>query len=284
MTWNPPGPALLFCPGDRPDRFGKALDRADAVILDLEDGVAPGERPAARAAVARSDLDPARTIVRVNRVGSPDHTADLATVRSTDYSCVMLAKAVSADQILQVTEATGADVLALVETPLGVLRAGDIAAAPGCVGLMWGAEDLIAAMGGTSSRFPELCVGPGQTPGAYRDVARNARTAVALAASAFGRWAIDAVHLDIHDDYGLLAEARDAVAMGFAGTACVHPDQAAVVRQAYAPSPERVAWAHRLLAAAEDEPGVFAFEGLMVDQPLLAQAQAVLRRSGEQAR
>jgi citrate lyase subunit beta / citryl-CoA lyase len=280
MTWKPPGPAVLFCPGDRSDRFAKALERADAVILDLEDGVAPPGRGAARTAVARSELDPVRVIVRINRVGSTDHDDDVATVRATSYSCVMLAKTESGAQVAQVAEATGAVVLALVETPLGVLRAAEISATPGCAGLMWGAEDLIASMGGTGSRFPALCAGPGQVPGAYRDVARHARSVVALAAAAFGRWAVDAVHLDFRDYAGLLAEARDAAALGFAATACVHPDQAAVVRRAYAPSAEQVDWASRVLAEADHQPGVFAFEGRMIDGPVLAHARAIHHRAG----
>jgi citrate lyase subunit beta/citryl-CoA lyase len=278
MMWIPPGPALLFCPADRPDRFGKALERADAVILDLEDGVAAPARPVARTAVARSGLDPARSIVRINRVGSADHDDDVAAVRTSGYSCVMLAKAESGPQVTRLAEATGAEILALIETPLGVLRAGEIAAADGCVGLMWGAEDLIAAMGGTDSRFADLCAGPGQVPGAYRDVARHTRSVVALSASAFGRWAVDAVHLDFRDQAGLLAEACDAAAMGFTATACIHPDQVAVVHRAYVPSAERLNWARRVLAAAEAEPGVFTFEGLMIDQPVLRQAEAILRR------
>ncbi len=79
------GPALLFCPADRPDRFAKALERADAVILDLEDAVAPENRGAAREAIAAADLDPARVIVRVNELGTPDFDADLAALAGTAY-------------------------------------------------------------------------------------------------------------------------------------------------------------------------------------------------------
>lgn len=278
MTWNPPGPALLFCPGDRPDRFAKALARADAVILDLEDSVASMDKSSARSAVARSGLDPERTIVRINQVSAPSHDEDVAALRATDYRCVMLSKAESGDQIRQVAEATAAVVLALVETPLGVVRATDIAEAEGCAGLMWGSEDLIAAMGGTASRFAYLHAGPGQIPGAYRDVAQHTRSVVALAAAAFGRWAVDAVHLDIRDEGGLLAEARDAAALGFAGTGCIHPSQAAVVRRAYAPSEEQVDWARRVLAVAERGERVSRVDGQMVDGPLFRQAEAILRR------
>src|SRR5699024_8484191 len=152
-AWIPPGPALLFCPADRPERYGKAADRADVVIVDLEDAVAPADRPAAREALRASTLDPDRTIVRVNPTGTDDHVADLEALADTDYRCVMLAKTGSAAQVTDLHSTTGAAVLALVETPLGVVRAEEIAAAPGCAGMMWGAEDLLAAMGGSTSRF-----------------------------------------------------------------------------------------------------------------------------------
>ena len=278
MTWYPPGPALLFCPGDRPDRFGKALDRADAAILDLEDAVASVDKERARAEVARAELDPDRTIVRSSQTSSPGHADDVAAVRAGGYRCVMLSKSESGDQIRQVAEVIDGVVLALVETPLGVVRANDIAEAEGCVGLMWGSEDLIAAMGGTASRFAYLHAGPGQVPGAYRDVARHARSVVALAAAAFGRWAVDAVRMDIRDEGGLLAEARDAAALGFAATAFIHPTQAAIVRRAYEPTEEQVDWARRVLAAAEDGERVVRVDGHMVDGPMFRQAEAILRR------
>ena len=278
MTWNPPGPALLFCPGDRPDRFQKAIDRADAVVLDLEDAVAGPDKGQARIAVAKSDLDPERTVVRIAQTSSPEHSLDVEVVRSTGYWCVMLSKAESGDQVRRVADATGAVVLALVETPLGVVRANDIAEAEGCVGLMWGSEDLIVAMGGTASRFGYLHGGPGQVPGAYRDVARHTRSVVALAAAAFGRWAVDAVHLDIRDEAGLLAEARDAAALGFAATGCIHPIQAAVVRRAYAPSEDQVDWARHVLAARKHGERVIRVGGQMIDGPLFRQAEAILRR------
>ena len=278
-TWVPPGPALLFCPADRPERYGKAADRADVVILDLEDAVAPADRPAARDALRASALDPERTIVRVNPVGTEDHAADLEAVAGTAYRCVMLAKSESAAQVTDVHTATGAAVLALVETPLGVVRAEEIASAPGCTGMMWGAEDLLAAMGGSTSRFSTAEAGGPRVAGEYRDVPRHARARVALAAAAFGRWAVDSVHLDIADEAGQRAEALDAVALGFAGTACIHPSQVAVVRQAYAPDDDEVAWARKVLAAAEHNQGVFQLDGRMVDGPVFRQAEATMRRA-----
>lgn len=277
--WTPPGPAMLFCPADRPERHTKAAERADVVVLDLEDAVAPDRRPAAREALRSSSLDPERTIVRVNAAGTDDHAADLEAVSATDHRCLMLAMTESAAQVADLHAATGAWVLALVETPLGVVRSEEIAAAPGCAGLMWGAEDLIAAMGGSTSRYSAEEAGGPRVAGEYRDVPRHARARVALAAAAFGRWAVDSVHLDIGDTAGQRAEALDAVALGYAATACIHPSQVAVIRQAYAPTGDEIDWARRVLDAARENPGVFQLDGRMVDGPVFRQAEATLRRA-----
>lgn len=266
MTAFTMGPTLLFCPADRRDRYAKAAERADAVILDLEDAVASADKARARAAVLASDLDPARTIVRVNPADSPEHAADLDAVRRTRYRTVMLAKTAGAGQLAGLA---GLDIVALVETAAGVLHAGEIAAAPGVVALLWGADDLVASLGGTSSRWPD---------GRYRDVARHARSTVLVAAGAHHKAAVDAAHLDLDDLDGLAAEARDAVASGFRATACVHPAQVPVVRAAYRPGPDEVDRARALLAAAEGAPGVFRWDGRMVDGPVLAHAREVLRR------
>lgn len=262
------GPALLFCPADRPDRYAKAAERADAVILDLEDAVAPDDKARAREALAASDLDPARTIVRINPAGTPDHDADLAALAQTGYRTVMLAKCAGAADVAGLA---GYDVVALVETAAGLLDVAQIAAAPGVVALMWGAEDLVASLGGSSSRRPD---------GAYRDVARHARSAVLVAARAHGKAAIDAVHVDIGDHDGLAAEVADAVASGFGATACIHPGQVPVVRAGYRPTPDDVERARALLEAARGERGAFRWRGQLVDGPILKHAEEVLRRAG----
>ncbi len=259
------GPALLFCPADRPDRYAKAAERADAVILDLEDAVAPEHREAARAALVEHPLDPATTIVRVNPHGTDDFDLDLAAVRAAGYRTVMLAKATSVDGLADF------DVIALCETAAGVLAAPVLAAQPNVVAMMWGAEDLVASLGGTASRFRD---------GHYRAVALHARSAVLIAAGANEKAAIDTVHLDIADSAGLGAEARDAAASGFAATACIHPDQVATIREAYAPTDEQIEYARAVLLAAEGERGVFAFRGAMVDEPVLALARRMVARGG----
>ncbi|GAB4099208.1 CoA ester lyase [Sinomonas halotolerans] len=272
--WSAPfamGPALLFCPADRPERFAKAADRADAVILDLEDAVAPDAKADARRNLVEVPLDPERTIVRVNALSSAHFEADLEALEETPYTTVMLAKAESAEDLALLRSYR---VIALCETAAGVLTAPAIAAAPNTVALMWGAEDLIASLGGTSSRSAD---------GAYRAVALHARSSVLLAAGAHGKAAVDAVYTDIPDLAGLAEEAADAAASGFAAKACIHPNQAGPVRAAYAPTAEQVAEARDLLAAAEAAgTGVFQHRGQMVDGPILRHAESVLRRAGDE--
>lgn len=266
------GPALLFCPADRPDRFAKALDRADAVILDLEDAVAPERRQAARDEISSAardpELDAERVIVRINEVGTADFDADLAALAETPYRLIMVPKA---DAGLIGRVPAGFAVVALCESAAGVVAAPALAEADGVVALMWGAEDLVASLGGTASRHPD---------GSYRDLARTARATVLLAAGAGDIPAIDTVHLDIDDLLGLRAEAEDAAASGFAATACIHPSHVAVIRDAYRPTAEQCDRARRILDAAGKHDGVFRFEGGMVDGPVLRHAEAVIRRAG----
>ncbi len=268
MSWTPLGPALLFCPADRPDRFAKAAAAADMVILDLEDGVNAGDRAVARMAVIENLLDPERTIVRVNPVDSAEFGLDLKALDQTPYSLVMLAKTEAG---AQVDALAGRGVIALCETAKGVLESSAIAAANSTIALMWGAEDLLASLGGRTSR---------NDGGHYRDFARFARSQVLLSARTHDRTAIDAIHLDIADVEGLRAEAHDAAASGFSATACIHPTQVEVVREAYRPTDGEIKWASGVLRAAANERGVFRYEGRMIDAPLLRQAEQILSSVG----
>lgn len=276
MTWMPAGPpAILFVPADRPDRFAKAATAADMVILDLEDGCRPPEnRAAARIAIAECDLDPATTIVRVNPPGTPpEFAADMEMVRTTAFRQLMCPPKAEGAASMEVfaAELPDAQVIALAETALGVMCAEETAASESCVALFWGAEDLLASMGGVSSRFAD---------GVYRDVPRFARAQVHLAAAAHGKAMLDAVFMDIQDSVGLQSEATDAAALGFAGSVCIHPLQVPVIRAAYAPAAEQVQWAEGLLAAAAENPGAFRYQGgRMVDEPLFRQAQSILNRA-----
>lgn len=263
-----PGPAWLFCPADRPDRYAKAAERADVVILDLEDAVAADRKADARAALAAyPGLDPERTIVRVNAAGSPEHPADLALLRELPYRRILLAKTESVDDLAGLVDY---EVIVLLESPRGIVHAAQICAAEPVIGVMWGAEDLLAGLGGSASRDAD---------GRYRPVAIQAQSTALLAAKAAGRLAIDAVHVDIGDLDGLSRESGDAVAGGFDAKALIHPSHVPVVRDAFRPHPDQIYWATRVLdGVAEHGSGVFTLDGQMVDGPVVAQARRILAR------
>ena len=269
MALRTNGPGWLFCPADRPERFEKAAAAADVVILDLEDGVAALARPAARTALLETRLDPARTVIRVNPVTTPDHALDMTTLAQTDFTTVMLAKTETAEQVRSLAPF---DVVVLVETPLGALAVAETARVDNTVAVMWGAEDLFAATGGTANRHPD---------GSYRDVATYVRSQCLLAAKAYSKMALDSVYLDISDRDGLRAEADDAVAVGFDAKVAIHPTQVAVIRAAYAPTDDQVRWARTVLDAARSERGVFQFDGRMVDMPVLRRAQRIVQLAGD---
>ena len=133
---------------------------------------------------------------------------------------------------------------------------------------MWGAEDLFAILGGTANRFAD---------GTYRDVARHVRSRSLLAAKAYGRLALDSVYIDIKDLDGLRAEVDDAVAVGFDAKVAIHPSQVAVIRGGL----RTLGRAGRVGATRSgrsgDHRGVFAFEGIMVDAPVLRRAERIVQ-------
>ena len=262
------GPALLFCPADRPDRYDKAVDRADTVILDLEDAVSPAAKDGARQAVAAAlpRLGP-DVLVRVNAADTPWFADDIAMLRAAGHLAVMLPKV---DSPADLDPLDGFRVLAICETAAGVLAAPAIARHTACAAIMWGGEDLIADLGGRSSRNPA---------GRYYPLVEHARFTVLLAAGAAGKVAVDSVHIDIADLDGLARESAEAADVGFAAKACIHPSHVSVIRRAFRPTDESIAWAQRVTAAARTAAGVFRFEGRMIDEPLLRQAQATLQRA-----
>ncbi|MFQ6329787.1 HpcH/HpaI aldolase/citrate lyase family protein [Nocardia sp. CWNU-33] len=267
MSWEMAGPAWLFCPADRPERYEKAAAAADVVIIDLEDGVAAGDKAAARKALIDTPLDPETTVVRINAVDTEDHDSDLAALHHTEYRRIMLPKCESAEQLTALSEY---EVIALIESPLGALAVGRAAMARNAIGVMWGAEDLVAGLGGNSSRHAD---------GSYRDVARHVRSTSLLAAKAYGKFALDSVFLNFRDLDGLRAESLDAVAIGFDAKVAIHPSQVPVIRAAYAPSDDEIDWARRVLDEVPKHRGVFAFEGRMVDAPVLRHAEQIVRRA-----
>lgn len=276
MTTFDLGPAILFVPADRPDRYAKAYERADAVIIDLEDAVAPEDRSAARIAVAEhlstaEESILAKTVVRINPVEETDCAEDTALLANTALPYVMLPKAESADDIARVAAALpDIELIALCETARGVIESYEIAKHPAVAALMWGSEDLMVSTGGSASRYDN---------GTYRDAARFARAQVLLAAAAADKASIDTIHTDLSPTEQFIAEAQDAVATGWSAKACIHPAQVGVIRGAYTPSNDELEHARALLAETKHRGGVFQFRGSMVDGPLIAHAQTVVARA-----
>lgn|SRR5699024_210611 len=270
------GPAILFVPADRPERYAKAYDRADAIIIDLEDAVTPADRPGARSALADhlSSMDEAttsKTIIRVNPVNEPDFAEDAALLANTAIRYVMIPKVESSDDIAHVNSVLpGVALIALCESASGIREAPQIAKHQSVVALMWGSEDLMVSTGGSASRFAD---------GTYRDVPRFARAQVLLAAAAAGKASIDTIHTDLKPTDQFIAEAQDAVASGWTAKACIHPAQVQVIRDAYRPTDEELEYASALLAQVRQQRGVFQFRGTMVDGPLIAHAQSIVNRA-----
>lgn len=264
------GPALLFCPANRPDRFDKAVAAADTTLVDLEDAVPADGKAAARQAVRDAlRTDPHRFITRVNAQGTPWHHEDVAMLRDIGASRLVLPKAASADDLDQVADF---GVIALCETVTGIGNADAIAAAANCLALFFGAEDLTADLGGRASR---------DRTGRYHQPVEVAAARVLFAAAAHGKLAISPVYLSLDDDDGLQAESEAACDMGYGAKGCVHPRQVPVVRAAFSPTPEQIEWARGLLTAArEHDSGVFRYQGRMVDGPVFAQARRILALAG----
>ncbi|MDO4761839.1 MAG: CoA ester lyase [Corynebacterium sp.] len=271
MTFTIPGPALLFAPVNRPDILPKAAAKADMVILDLEDGAGDIDREQAYATIADCGLDPQRTIVRVVGPTDPHFLDDVAFVKTTPYSTIMVPKIYN--HIPQ--ELAGLEVIAMIETPQAVVAVEKIAQHDDVVALFWGAEDLTFMLGGTHSRHHS---DEKDTP-TYRDTMLLSRALMHIHAAAAGKASIDAVFADFRNLEGLYREAADAARSGFAATACIHPTQVDTIRKAYAPEPQQLRWAQRVIAEATNHPGAFKLDGEMVDAPLIAQAHRIVSRA-----
>ena len=279
--------SLLFVPGDRPERMVKALALgADALILDLEDAVAPSAKPAARAAVAaflaaHPQPRACALFVRVNPLDGEHIDADLAALAGSAPDGVVLPKAEGASSIRALAgrlEAVGvrAPILPVAtETAAAVFQLGSYGeVTPLLAGVTWGAEDLPAAIGATSAR---------EADGSYTPVYQTVRTLALLAGHAAGVAAIETVVPDFRDLDGLAAYAARARRDGFTGMMAIHPAQVPVINAAFTPSPEEIAHARRVVAAFAANPGAGALQldGRMIDGPHLKAAERLLARAGE---
>lgn len=266
--------SLLFVPGDRPERIEKAVGSgADALILDLEDSVAPERKGTAREAVA-AFLARERGIpllVRVNPLGSGLIEDDLRAIGSHAPDGLVLPKAEGATSIGAL--AALADFLVLpvaTETPAAVFALGGYAAvADRLLGLTWGAEDLPAAIGAATSR---------EADGRYTPPFETVRSLALFGAHAAGVPAIETVYPDFRDLDGLAAYAARGRRDGFTGMMAIHPSQVPVINAAFTPSPDEVAHARRVvdLFAANPGAGALQLDGRMVDAPHLKAAEKIL--------
>ena len=268
----------LYLPGDAPKFFINAgLHRPDAIILDLEDAVATAEKDAARILVRNAlrsvDFHGAERMVRVNAL--PAGLADIAALAPHGVDVFVLPKVESAEAVAAAhacIQQAGASsgLLATIETARGVLRAAEIAAAPGVLAMTLGLEDYAADIGATRSRDG-------------RESAW-ARGQVLNAARAAGVQPLGSVYAEIDDAEGVLTWARGEQQMGFEGVACLHPRQVALAHQAFAPTPDEVAKAERIIAAYDQALaaglGAISVDGRMVDAPVAARARKVLARHG----
>lgn len=269
----------LFVPGARPELFDKALaGEADAVSFDLEDSVPADGKAAARSAVAdclaRAAGSAKTLVVRVNALASTHFAEDVAAVATRGIALLNLPMVESADDVHAAVEAIAraeaangvTEPIALllnIETPAGLARAAEIAAADRRVaGLQLGLGDLF------------------EPHGIDRHDAANVHAvmfAVRMAAARAGVYAVDGAFARVDDPDGFTAEAARARRLGFVGKSCIHPRQVALANTAFAPTTQELERARRIVAAADAAGrGAFLVDGAMVDAPFLARARALL--------
>jgi citrate lyase subunit beta/citryl-CoA lyase len=266
---------FLFVPADLPERYARALGSgAGAVIVDLEDAVAPDRKAAARDALAEAHaaLGPAersRLLVRVNPHGTPWHEADVALAERLarqGLAGVVLAKAERAEQLSRLAAAAGSQavLVPLIESAAGLAALDELAAGPQVLRLAFGHLDFQADLG-LACEADEAELVP-------------VRLALVLASRCAGIASpIDGVTPDWRDATRLAAEAARARRGGFGAKLCIHPEQVAPVQAAFAPSAEQLAWARRVDAAMRAAGGgAINLDGRMVDAPVLRLAQRLL--------
>jgi len=257
--------SFLFVPGDRPDRFAKACaSGADAVIIDLEDAVAPSAKGTARDALENWLSSPegraphVPVLVRVNCVNSGCFGDDLILCHRPGIAGIVLPKA---ERVADVASASSsAPLFPLIETAQGFANMSQIVSAPRVQRLMFGALDFKLDMGIHGERDELLYF----------------RSQIVLASRLAGlRSPVDGITVAI-DAAATEDDARYAHRLGFGGKLCIHPDQLEAVNRAFLPSGEEVAWAQRVLSAAEGARGAaVAVDGRMIDKPVLLLAQRI---------
>lgn len=258
----------LFVPADRPERFSRAVSSgADAVILDLEDAVAPERKEAARDNVRSLAPVAFPVIVRINARTSPCFEADLQALADKPFSAIMLPKAETAADIMAVHEGLGrvVPVVPLIETLRGLHN---------IVSILQGSGVKMAAFGSLDFSL-ELGCEPDWEPLLW------ARSQIAFYSRLAGLPPpLDGVTTRLDDEAVIEAEARRAMHMGFGGKLAIHPKQIAPIKRAFTPTGQSLAWARKVLDAAVAG-GAIRVDGAMVDEPLIARARSIV--ASEQA-
>jgi len=283
--------SLLFVPGDDERKIAKALDStADALILDLEDAVAPQRKAAARE-LCVSVLQSAKTskalFVRMNALDLADAALDLNAVVGAQPFGIVLPKCRHGEDLRRLTNELGTmeartgvvpgsiRILPIVtETAASLFGLATYAelASPRLFGMMWGGEDLAADIGAIANR---------EASGRYTAPFQIARALCLLGAAAASVLPVDAVYTDFRDSEGLKAEALEGLRSGFGAKAAIHPAQVDVINEAFTPSPADIASAQSVIAAFDSagDAGVASLNGRMLDRPHLRSAQRVLERA-----
>ena len=283
--------SFLFVPGDDERKIAKALDSAaDALILDLEDAVAPQRKAAARevcTSVLRSAKTAKKMFVRINGLDTPDALADLAAVVAGKPFGVMLPKSSCGNDVrrlslyLEAMEARDGIAAGSIRIlPIVTETAGSLfglgsysdPAIPRLFGMLWGGEDLAADVGATGNRAAD---------GRYAPAYELARSLCLFGAATANVLAIDAVYTNFRDSEGLKAEALEGLRSGFGAKAAIHPAQIEVINEAFTPTHSDIEWAERVIAvfAAAGGGGVAAIDGKMLDRPHLRSALRVRERA-----
>jgi citrate lyase subunit beta/citryl-CoA lyase len=272
--------SLLFVPGDDKRKVAKALtSEADAIILDLEDAVAPRNKEAARSLVAETlDHRSGRKLfVRINGFSSGHADADLEAVLTHRPDGLVLPKCKSGNDVLQLAALAGPllPVIAIAtETAASLLVMDSYATAgPSLLGLAWGGEDLSVDLGAAANRDAE---------GRYTEPYRLARSLCLIGARAAGVEPIDAVYTSYRDLGGLEHEARVAARDGFSAKLAIHPDQIPIINEVFTPSEQELNKARRIVAAFAESGnrGVIGLDGEMLDVPHLRRAERLIARAG----
>ncbi|KQM13350.1 HpcH/HpaI aldolase/citrate lyase family protein [Novosphingobium sp. Leaf2] len=270
--------SLLFVPGDRPERFAMAAaSGADALILDLEDSVAPEKKAFARDAIA-AWLGQDRTIpafVRVNPLDGTETAHDLAAALPAQPDGLVLPKAEGSASVTALIERGGGQALPPIlpiatETPAAIFQLGTYAAvADHLAGLTWGAEDLPAAIGAMTSR---------EADGSYTAPYEMVRSLTLFGAHAAGLPAIETVFPRIDAPDALAGYVARARRDGFTGMMAIHPAQVDAINRGFTPTPQELARARAVVDAFAANPGVGALklDGRMIDRPHLVQARRIL--------